>query len=144
MVGIGVPIENVEEVSDKLRDALVEGRLGASLTITVEAVSKGYEHENVRIRLGEVVVGSKVEVVVESTENHKTVIINVENEVLPVRALRVFVDNVEMGLADDYADVLDPTNENVPEYLILVGGKGIQVLVSIPYFSGRVITIRAP
>jgi predicted transcriptional regulator len=48
---------------------------------------------------------------------------------------------VEIGLADNYADILDPTDENEPEYLILKGGKGAQILVSIPSFSTRTITI---
>jgi hypothetical protein len=96
-------------------------------------------------QLGDVMVGEKIEVVVESdVENGRTVLINIENEVLPVGWIqRVLVDNVEIGLADDYADVLDPTDENVPEYLILKGGKGAQVLVSIPSFSTRTIAVAA-
>jgi hypothetical protein len=129
-----------------LENAFVNGNLGAIVTITIEVdkpgVSKGYERENVRTRLGEVIVGEKIEVVVESEENGKTVVINIENDVLSMdRIQRVLVDNVEIGLADDYADVLDPTNEDVPEYLILKGGRGVQILVSIPHFSARTITI---
>jgi hypothetical protein len=58
-----------------------------------------------------------------------------------VGQIMVLVDNENIGPADDYDDVLDPTNEDVPEYLILVGQKGAQVLVSIPSFSTRTITI---
>ena len=132
-----------------LENAFVRGSLGAAVTITLVAekpgLSKGYEREGVRTRLGEVVVGERIEIVVESDENFKTVLINVGSEVLPVGWLTVLVDNNPIDLADDYLDVLDPTNDGGrPEYLILKGGKGAQILVSIPYFSARVITIRGP
>ncbi|MEM2481169.1 MAG: hypothetical protein QXR87_06490 [Candidatus Hadarchaeales archaeon] len=57
----------------------------------------------------------------------------------------VLVDNVPAGLADDYEDVLDPTDDGGRcEYLILKGGRGTQLLVSIPGFSSRTITIKGP
>jgi len=142
-VGVQVTDENLVE----LRNALVRGDIGASLTITIEVdkpgLSKGYEREGVRTRLGEVIVGERIDVVVESTENYKTIVINIENDVLPVGWIsRVLVDNNPIDMADDYADVLDPTNDNGrPEYLILKGGRGAQVLVSIPHFSQKTITI---
>jgi hypothetical protein len=38
--------------------------------------------------------------------------------------------------------VLDPTNDgDRAEYLILKGGRGMQIAVSIPRFSARLITI---
>jgi hypothetical protein len=79
-------------------------------------------------------------------ENGCTVLINLDNRVLPVGWIReVLVDNEPATLADDYADVLNPNNDNGrPEYLILKGGRGAQILVSIPRFSARVITIRGP
>jgi hypothetical protein len=72
----------------------------------------------------------------------------IDNRALPILDLRrveVEVDGEKIPLADSYKDVLDPNNDgNQAEYLILVGGEGIQVLVSIPHFSARTITIRGP
>ena len=73
-----------------------------------------------------------------------TIVINVDSAVVPISSLEeleVLVDNENIELADDYEDVLDTTDENASEYLILVGAEGIQVLVSIPHFSVHTITL---
>jgi hypothetical protein len=146
---LGVPVEN--ELVRAVENAIVRGNLGAVLTITAEAgrpeLSKSYERENIRSRLGKVIAGEKVEVVIESdTKEGRTVLINLDNRVLPGGWIReVWLDNELASLADDYVDVLNPYNDNGrPEYLILVGGRGAQILVSIPHFSTRTITIRGP
>jgi parallel beta-helix repeat protein len=144
-----IPLEN--ELVKAVENATIRGNLGAVVTVTVlvdkPGLSKGFERENIRTRLQRVIVGERVEVTVESdVENGSTVLINLDNRVLPVGWIReVLVDNESATLADDYADILDPNNDNGrPEYLILKGGKGAQILVSIPHFSARVITIRGP
>jgi hypothetical protein len=130
-----------------LENAYVNGNLGAVMTITIEAgkpgMAKGYERDNVKTTLSDWKAGEKIEVTVESTENGKTVVINIDDNVLPTGLIkRILIDNVEIGPADDYADVLDPTNDNgVAEYYILKGGRGAQILISIPHFSTRTITI---
>jgi hypothetical protein len=73
--------------------------------------------------------------------NGKTVIINVDNKTLPDSRIRVLFDGSEIATANSYADVLDPTNENVPEYLLVSSENGVQVIVSIPHFSSHTITI---
>lgn len=89
--------------------------------------------------------GGEVEVKVSSErEEGKTIVINVDNNTLPVSNLEeieLLFDNEEIELAYDYEDVLDPTDEGAPEYLVLLGANGIQVLVSIPQFSEYTITI---
>jgi hypothetical protein len=74
----------------------------------------------------------------------RSIVINIDNNTLTVSELTqilVLFDGKEIDLADDYADVLNPYNEDVPEYLIIMGAWGIQVLVSIPHFSSYTITI---
>ena len=144
-----VPLEN--ELVRAVENATVRGNLGAVVTVTISVdkpgLSKGFERENIRTRLERVIMGERVEVKVESdVENGCTVLINLDNRVLPVGWIQeVLVDNEPAALADDYADILDPNNDNgKPEYLTLKGGKGAQILVSIPHFSARVITIRGP
>jgi hypothetical protein len=144
-----IPLEN--ELVKAVENATIRGNLGAVVTVTIlvdkPGLSKGFERQNIRTRLEGVIVGERVEVAVESdVENGSTVLINLDNRVLPVGWIReVLMDNEPAILADDYADVLDPNNDNGrPEYLILKGGKGAQILVSIPHFSARVITIRGP
>ncbi|MEW6222841.1 MAG: hypothetical protein AB1476_06025 [Candidatus Hadarchaeota archaeon] len=91
-------------------------------------------------------VGERIDVaVVSDNADGRTIVLNVDNETLPglrVGHIVVEVDNENIGQADDYADVLDPTNDGgLAEYLTLVGNRGVQLLVSIPHFSTRTITI---
>jgi hypothetical protein len=128
-------------------NSLVSGKLGAIATIAVEAgkpeITKEYESQGVRIRLGEVRVSECVGVLVESdTQGGRTVLINLRQHVLRAEKLRILVDHDVAEQADDYADVLDPTNDgDRAEYLILKGDRGMQIAVSIPRFSARLITI---
>ncbi|MFN4132751.1 MAG: DUF2341 domain-containing protein [Candidatus Hadarchaeales archaeon] len=139
-----VNIQAIEENLVFLRDAVIRGYVGAAVGIgkRVELSKIFFVHENVEVRMKEV-RERRADVEVGS-DRGRTVLLNVENEVLPVLSeeIEVRVDNVKIRLADDYADVLDPTNdENACEYLILKGGKGVQLLVSIPRFSTRTVTI---
>jgi len=142
-----IPLEN--NLIKAVENTIIRGNLKAIITITIvvdrPGLSKGFERENIRTRLERVIVGERVEVAVESdVKNGGTVLINLDGRILPVdRIQEVLVDAELATLANDYADVLDPNNDNGrPEYLILKGGKGAQILVSIPHFSVRLITIK--
>jgi len=79
-----------------------------------------------------------------------TIFIDVDNTALSLlssEGLRILVDNEEIGLADDYDDVL-VIDENVSEYLvsldenrIRVEENKIRISVSIPSFSAHTISI---
>jgi hypothetical protein len=56
--------------------------------------------------------------------------------------LSVEYDNETIAMADSLDDVLEPTDdEGEPEYLLLVGGEEVQVLVSVPHFSPHQIEV---
>jgi hypothetical protein len=112
-----------------------------------------YLRLGVGITIKKVEVGERIELEVSSdAENGRTIVLNLDTEILPVQELadlRVLHDDENVGLADNYVDVLNPTDdENEMEYFAIRGENGIQVLVSIPSFSKRAITIvtlaRAP
>ncbi len=139
----------VGEMENRLRaleTAFIEGRLGASLSIRLEQgthrVVREFQHE-VEVRVKNVSVGNRVDIEVSSeAAGGKTVLVNLDSGVLAdLGSARVLFDNQEIPMADDYADVLNPDDDNSAEYLILVGAKGAQVLVSIPGFSTHTITI---
>jgi len=143
--GLGISIETSQ--LQTIDSAFAGGNIGACVTIKQETgatdVSTQYCASDVQVTVA-TTVGSKIEATVSSTaENGKTVVLNVDSQTLSIQAgaISVLYDNQEIGLASDYADVLDPTNESVPEYLILIGGSGAQVLVSVPHFSTHTITI---
>ncbi|MEM2481455.1 MAG: Ig-like domain-containing protein, partial [Candidatus Hadarchaeales archaeon] len=141
---IGVPM--AKENLYLLANALAEGRLGASIDVKLEegvpAGRVSFAERNVRVRVRRVEVG-EIEVGVDS-DRGRTIVVNVAEGILS-RVPKVLVDNVEIGPADNYQDVLDPANDGENcEYLILLGGRGMQILISIPRFSTRTITIRGP
>jgi hypothetical protein len=85
----------------------------------------------------EVTVGSE-------TSEGQTIVLNIDNDVLPLEdpdEIAVLFDNQEIEMADDYEDILDPTDEDEAEYVIILGGEGVQLLVSIPHFSIHTITV---
>jgi hypothetical protein len=139
-----VSLQELEENLVCLRDAVIRGDVGAALKIgkAPELSVVFFIQENVSARVKEV-KERRAEVEVHS-DRGRTVLLNIDNEVLPILSeeVQIFVDNVKISMADDYADVLDPTNDdNREEYLILKGAKGAQLLVSIPHFSPKTITI---
>jgi PKD repeat protein len=135
----------VEALVEKLENALVENRLGTIIAIENAQGRREYEHAEVEAEIE--VRGTNIEVRVDSGENYKTILVNIDDytkKVLQLDRIGVWVDNVQIDLADDYDDVLDPTDDgDKAEYLVLLGDNGVQVLVSIPRFSTRTITIAA-
>jgi hypothetical protein len=146
-------VDNLAKEISKLAEAISEGKVAVSVTVrlgkeTKQAeVKRNFQHEQVQTQVE--VKGNNV-IAKISSENRegRTVVLNIDNYILPVvnvQHVKVEVDGKEIPLADNYEDVLDPMNDgDQAEYLILVGGEGIQVLVSLPHFSTRTITIRGP
>lgn len=143
---LGIEVDNVR--LKILENSFVRGDIGAYLNITYSVlapeVKSGFQHQDLEIEV-KATAREKVELTLNSdVENGKTIILDIDNLTLPVYEvgeISVLFDGEEISLADDYEDVLDPAGENLPEYLILAGGKGIQVLVSVPRFSPHTLTI---
>jgi len=137
----------VEGASQLFENAISKGDIGAYINIQSinGAVENKKEFQQGMETEVKVTPGEEVEITVTSTaENGKTVIVNMDNATIPASGasgLVVLYDGANVQLADSYEDVLDPSNESVPEYLVVLGGKGAQVLVSIPTFSTHTITI---
>lgn len=89
-----------------------------------------------------------VKVTVESAVNRgegKLVVMTLGPQVfgaMTPKGLDVRVDGKRISLANDYGDIVNPKDDGgEPEYLVTSGANALQVLVSIPHFSTRVITI---
>ena len=132
---------------------LSQETVGASLIVESKVPSEGEEVEIISkedIYSPEMSVetdakpGKVIVKVSSDVPKGRTIVINIDYDTLPISELDellILYDGMEIGLADDYADVLNPYNEDVPEYLVLMGARGIQVLLSIPYFSTHTIEI---
>jgi predicted transcriptional regulator len=146
MVQLKVATDTLTSKIDSLTTAIDENRVGLGVNIANGQSTTEYEHSEIDAQVE--ITGTNIEVRVDSSvENGKTVLINIDNytkDVLQLDHIAVWIDNEEITQADDYDDVLDPTNDGgEAEYLILAGGNGIQVLVSIPHFSARTVVIGA-
>jgi parallel beta-helix repeat protein len=138
-----------EDLLRMLDVAFMDERVGASVSVEMvggtHVTTKEYQHQEIDIRVMGVSIGENIRVKVSSqAPSGRTILLHVDNHILPISEpweIDVFCDGREVKPAIDYGDVLDPTNENVPEYLVLFGARGIQVLVSIPSFSDHTITI---
>jgi hypothetical protein len=146
-------VDNLSREISKVAEAISEGKIAVSVTVKLEKetrqpkVKKDFQHEQVQAQV-EVKGNNVIARISSENRDGRTVILNVDNYALPIvniTHVKVEVDGREIPLADNYEDVLDPANDgDQAEYLILVGGEGIQVLVSLPHFSTRTITIRGP
>lgn len=91
---------------------------------------------------------SRVDVTVSSTVSAgKTIIVSLDKATISGMAqgnAEILVDGQAAVQASSYADILNPSDDGgASEYFVLAGEAGTQVLVSIPHFSTRVVTLRA-
>jgi len=73
----------------------------------------------------------------------KTIVVNIDASILGISEIGdivVLYDEHRLNMAADYEDVLN-TSDNEAEYLVIAGGHGVQVLISIPHFSTHTIVI---
>jgi len=74
----------------------------------------------------------------------KTIMIDLDSRSLPITKIEevtVIFDGEKIEMASSLADVLNPNDDEKPEYFLLWGSKGAQVLISIPSFSAHTIEI---
>jgi hypothetical protein len=151
MEALQISVSSLSEKIDNLRDAISSGNVGASVSITMEAGAAKVENDfQTDVTVIPITLNvENIEVEVGSTsENGKTIVINIDEQMFPnleenvaQGTAEVRFDNQKITQADNYEDVLDPNNDSGPEFLILKGTKGVQLLVSIPAFSNHRISV---
>jgi hypothetical protein len=132
--------EGLDRHVENLRLALETERVAAVVDIAPENVEHIAAHPEVRVSVSVFEPGRRVELKLDSEGPGRTLVLNLEAGVLPVD-LVVLLDGEPVPLASGLEDVLDPTDENRAEHLIAAGTGGMQVLVSIPSFSVRTVTL---
>jgi len=89
--------------------------------------------------------GRKIVLNVDSSvPRGKTIMVDLDKGSFPIGRIEdisVTFDGEKIGLADSLADVLNPNDDEKPEFFVLWGSKGAQVLISIPRFSAHTIEI---
>lgn len=111
-----------------------------------DKVEEAQYDESVSLDVGRIITKSMVELFISSDDNlGKAVVINLGKGLLDFLSEDVIVvrfDGDVIGRADDYSDVIDPTDEDVPEFFVnYIDEDSTQVIVSIPSFSDHVFSI---
>lgn len=146
MENFGISLNHPDINYKALDNALSKGRIGASISLSVRenkiVTEMDFQQKEIELGKKEVEMG-RISLQVESElEQGRTIFLNLENRLMPnPEETEVLFDGEKIGLADNYNDILDPANEDKPEYYTLGGERGSQVLVSIPEFSAHSITI---
>ncbi|MHA1220902.1 MAG: carboxypeptidase regulatory-like domain-containing protein, partial [Candidatus Heimdallarchaeota archaeon] len=133
--------------SPLLVKAIDSGKVGGEIAIWVEpdntfqhniSIYNGVEIKNLDIKKG------SVSFTVSGNESGggKTIAINIAGLLFdPSSEILVHYDGESIDMADDINDILDPNDDGShPEYLIVIGSNGVQLLVSVPHFSEHSIT----
>jgi len=142
---ITIPV-GVNITSILIHEAITIGNVGSEINISeVESnifqhnisLYNGVEIKNLDVRkdaISFIVSGNE-------TGNGKTIVINIDGSVFgPSSQVLVKYDGESISMADDINDVLNPNDDGSnPEYLVVLGSNGAQLLVSVPHFSEHTI-----
>ncbi|MCX6665924.1 MAG: right-handed parallel beta-helix repeat-containing protein [Euryarchaeota archaeon] len=144
-------VPSYEYIGNKsiLIQAVNDGRVGGSLSVWKNTSAANYQHEISiynNVQISTVDISKDFLSFVVSSEEHagKTILINVDSSILdPNGNIKLTFDGKPMSMADDVADVFDPTNDGgSAEYIITEGANhNYQLLVSVPSFSTHTIAI---
>jgi len=125
-----------------LESSVLENMVGTCISILENGeLLTAFRREDLSVSVRRMRPGEIVELDVEGSAAC-VVILNLASGLLPEN-FRVLVDGQPASPASSYADVLNPLDENIPEYVILQGSGWVHVVVSIPGFSARTITLGA-
>lgn len=129
-------------------EAIEKENVGALVTVKPRAEGVGAECRaeplSPVINVSVTATVDRVEVTVSSEVDRRAIVININRAVFPVRheeEVLVLLDGEKILKAGDYTDALNPLDEDVPKYFVLLGPRFVQVVVSIPHFSVRKIEI---
>lgn len=136
-------------LADTLNDALEKEAIGAFITFKTlpEEKELTFRVETLTPKLELSVSTTSDKMIVEANStvsDGKVLIVNIRDDVFSIQwsdELQVLFDGERIGGAFDYNDVLNPHDEDSPEYFVLIGSKFTQVVVSVPRFSVHVIEI---
>jgi len=131
------------KVAREYAETTKRGDSGGVVTVREGKIVSLEAASGVEIR-GEVQNRKIVLIVDSNIPRGKTITVDLDSKSLPITKIEevtVIFDGEKIKMADDLADVLNPNDDEKPEYFILWGSKGAQVFISIPSFSAHTIEI---
>ena len=133
----------IDENREQIDNAIQEGTIGAELNINKD----GYEeikYADVSILPEAIDIKSnKLTLKINGEEQTgKTIVITANKDVLAQGDFQISYDAVKINQADNFLDVIDPTNDgSLAEYYIIKEKDQTIILISNPHFSEHTITI---
>lgn len=125
--------------------AILSGNVGGELVIDGELNSDIIEYNDLMTIKPLTIVNGELSLIVSGDHGiaGKTIVISAAEGIFDENGeLLIEYDGEKIQLADDLEDVLNPNDDGShPEYLILKGAKGMQIMISIPHFSDHFISI---
>ncbi len=134
--------EKEKEFDDEVSDGIANRKIGAVVSIERSDSQDEVTFEDVNVIVNTVKNNTVSINVSSSLPEGKTVVLRINNDILGAvnpRDVRVQFDGADIQMADNYADVIDIKSDK-PKYLIVIGAKDVEALVSIPKFSEHQIT----
>jgi hypothetical protein len=131
------------KIAREYAETTKRGDSGGVVTVREGKIVSLEAASGVEIR-GEVQNRKIVLIVDSNTPRGKTITVDLDSKSLPITKIEevaVIFDGEKIKMVDDLADVLNPNDDEKPEYFILWGSKGAQVFISIPSFSAHTIEI---
>ncbi|MGQ0534677.1 MAG: hypothetical protein ACT4PT_01230 [Methanobacteriota archaeon] len=136
------------EGAPEVDDAIRKGRVGAQVRFEH---AEGRVHQDVfeleGVSVTAAVIGDTANLIISAPDGTpgKVIVVDLDPAVVGAAengTVNVTIDGRSATPARDFADVLDPDDDaGVPEYLLVRGNEGFQILVSLPHFSVHAVTI---
>ncbi len=130
-----------KELEDSVDKGVSEGKIGAVVHVDRADSSDVVTLSQVNVSVGNV-ESKTVSIDLSSDQpGSKTVMLSINNDILGAvnpADVKVLLDGNEIQQADNYSDIM---KEDKAKYLIVIGAKDVEALVSIPKFSEHQITV---
>ncbi|MEF8836038.1 MAG: hypothetical protein V5A76_07785, partial [Candidatus Thermoplasmatota archaeon] len=139
--------EKEREMEQNISDGISQGKVGGE--VIVDRDEKGFSETSVSYAdmqmMTQAQENDRIRVMVSSDslgDEGKIVGIKIYKEALDVdrlEELEITFDGEEIGMADDYDDLVESSDE--AQYLVSMGSESTEVLVMVPHFSTHSIEI---
>jgi len=135
--------KNFAKVAREYAEAIKRGDIGGVVSVREGKMISIETASGVEIK-GEIQDRKIILIVDSNMPKGKTIMVDLDSRSLLITKIEeviVVFDGEKIEMSSSLADVLNPNDDDKPEYFILWGSKGTQVLISIPSFSAHTIEI---
>ena len=150
IIPINESLSQIREISGRIKtryidNAIINGSVGCEILIKDDLGSHVVIYTDGLTINATNITNNKVSLKISGDEGvtGKTIVINVQGDLFyNPDNMSIEYDGENIRMADDLDDILNPDDDGShPEYLVIHGANGTQIIVSIPHFSEHEITV---